>query len=59
MRPARMTRNRNEHTSKTLATIASRVWKRGYAKPKEAMSMAGSLMTQALDKRRKSRRKSK
>ncbi len=41
---------RNEKTSPTVASIASKVLKRGWAYPKEARSLAASCLTQTKDR---------
>ncbi|HEX6314254.1 MAG TPA: hypothetical protein VFZ73_05315 [Gemmatimonadaceae bacterium] len=42
---------KNEKTSPKVAKVAGRVLQKGKATPKEAKTLAGSVLTQATDKK--------
>ena len=47
--------SKNEQTSSRVATLASKALRGGHLTPKEVKSLAGGLLTQAPDKKKKSR----
>jgi hypothetical protein len=46
---------KNEKTSQKVATIASKVLKTGHATPKQAKTLAASVLTQTPDKKKPSK----
>jgi hypothetical protein len=48
--------SKNEKTSKTVGTIASKVLRTGKATPKTAKTLAASVLTQMPDKKKKKKR---
>ena len=51
-----MARGKNERTSAKVAKVAAKVLRTGKATPKEAKTLAGSVLTQAPDKPKRKRK---